>query len=32
MTTFLSLIEAGGVLRLGKGTTFGLGKYEMRLQ
>jgi len=32
MAPFLSLLRAGEVLHVGKATTFGLGRYEMRLQ
>ena len=32
MAPFLSLLKAGEVLHVGKATTFGLGRYEMRLQ
>ena len=32
MAPFLSLLKAGAVLHVGKATTFGLGRYEMRLQ
>ncbi|MBU2054649.1 MAG: CRISPR system precrRNA processing endoribonuclease RAMP protein Cas6 [Proteobacteria bacterium] len=32
LAPFVSLLKAGEVLHVGKGTTFGLGRYEMRLQ
>ena len=32
MAPFLSLLKAGEVLHVGKATTFGLGRYAMRLQ
>ena len=32
LAPFLALIKAGEILHVGKGSTFGLGRYEMRLQ
>ena len=32
MAPFLSLLKAGEILHVGKATTFGLGRYEMRIQ
>ena len=30
ITPFLPLLQAGAILHIGKGTSFGLGKYEMQ--
>jgi CRISPR/Cas system endoribonuclease Cas6 (RAMP superfamily) len=32
LNPFLPLIQAGEILHVGKGATFGLGRYEMQLQ